>query len=307
MSAFGVHHFRDAFPFSAGPLLPAAQTGVSAARPDLPQLSADTETTALAGLRLLPLTAFIRRDAGRPPQPRTRPDHTLIWATAGEVRLDYPRNGLVLGPGDLRLIPAGTAFAAMPAQGAEGHVALIATGLTANAAPKLPDRGLAAHVGDRGPQLLTALTQLADEATCADAAMLTCLVNLLSLRLHQLDPAKQSGQRDRQPIPDRPLLERFLALAATRLGDAGSLADLAEELDTTVAALDRACIAGRGRRAVELVHQLRLERAVDLLRNSRHGAARIAADLGYSSHAHFTRAFIAATGRTPEAFRAQSC
>ena len=28
---------------------------------------------------------------------------------------------------------------------------------------------------------------------------------------------------------------------------------------------------------------------------------RIAADLGYSSHAHFTRAFVAATGRTPEA------
>ena len=86
-----------------------------------------------------------------------------------------------------------------------------------------------------------------------------------------------------------------------------AVAELAAELRTTTGALDRACLAARGKRAVELIHKLQLDRAIDLLRKSDLPTPRIAADLGYSGHAHFIRAFVAATGRTPDAFRAQSC
>ncbi|WP_256445663.1 helix-turn-helix domain-containing protein [Paracoccus everestensis] len=72
-------------------------------------------------------------------------------------------------------------------------------------------------------------------------------------------------------------------------------------------ALDQACMVARGKRAVEVIHDLKLERAAALLRGTNRPTLHIAADLGYSSHGHFIRAFVAATGRTPDRFRAQSC
>ncbi len=258
------------------------------------------------GMRLLPLQAFIWGSRAMPPQPRTRPDHTLIWVTEGRVQLDFPREHLALRAGDLRHIPAGTAFAAIPSAGARGHVALISSHLAAGAEPPLPDRGMAAHVGHHAAQFEATLRELAVESPDPDAPTLSCLMNLLSLRLRQLLPARPAEAAE--PVaPDLPLIERFLALAGQRLGSARSVAELAAELRSTTGALDQACLAARGKRAVELIHDLQLERAADLLRNTDRPTLRIAADLGYSSHAHFIRAFVAATGRTPDAFRAQSC
>ena len=256
------------------------------------------------GMRLLPLQAFIWGSRAMPPQPRTRPDHTLIWVTEGRVQLDFPREHGVMRAGDLRHVPAGTAFAAVPAAGARGHVALISAPLAAGAEPPLPDRGMAAHVGHHAPQLEATLRELAVEPP--DAPTLSCLINLLSLRLRQLLPHRPPEPTEPAP-PDLPLIERFLALAGQRLGSARSVAELAAELGSTTAALDQACLAARGKRAVELIHRVQLERAADLLRNTDRPTLRIAADLGYSSHAHFIRAFVAATGRRPEVFRAQSC
>ncbi|MCF3974119.1 helix-turn-helix transcriptional regulator [Paracoccus salsus] len=259
------------------------------------------------GLRLLPLPAFIRGGQTLPPRPRARSDHVIIWLTRGRLRLDLPADCQLMAAGDIRHIPAGVTFAATPMQDAQGHVALISARLADIASPSLPEYGLSAHVGTHGPQLLATLSELSAEAMGPDPATTQCLMNLLALRLGQLPssaPDQMHGMA--RSAPDRPLVERFLALAQMRLGDCGSVADLAGELGTTSAALDRACIAARGRRAVELLHELRLERAVDLLRHGKQTTSRIAQELGYSSHGHFTRAFVAATGRTPEAFRAQS-
>ncbi|MBK4216960.1 helix-turn-helix transcriptional regulator [Paracoccus caeni] len=258
------------------------------------------------GLRLLPIAAFVWGSPARPPQPRTRPDHTLIWVTEGRMQLDFPRRHHIMRRGDLRLIPAGTAFATLPAPGAEGHVALISAALAGRSSPAFPVEGLSAHIGGHGPQFLATLNDLAAEARAPQTATIACLMNLLSLRLSQLEPERDRIATTPPPLPDRPLVERFLALAATRLGSCDLIAEMAAQLNTTSAALDRACLAARGQRAVELVHRLRLDRAVRVLRETDTLPARIASELGYTSHAHFTRAFVAATGRTPEVFRAQS-
>ncbi|WP_295044661.1 AraC family transcriptional regulator [uncultured Paracoccus sp.] len=331
MSAFGYSRW-DGFPFSpsriragrrvAGsdvnaPFIPDAaeiapdQPAVVASLP-LPSPAAIRTTLREGrpvgrqqGVRLLPLQAFIWGSRAMPPQPCTRPDHTLIWVTEGRMQLDFPRTHSVMRAGDLRHIPAGTAFAAIPAAGTRGHVALISANIAARAEPPLPDRGMAAHVGPHATQLEATLHELALETVNPDAGALSCLMNLLSLRLGQLQPG---GAPEPAPgyAPDLPLIERFLALAAQRLGSARSVAELAAELNSTLGALDQACLAARGKRAVELIHDLQLERAADLLRATQRPTLRIAAELGYSSHAHFIRAFVAATGRTPDAFRAQS-
>lgn len=250
--------------------------------------------------RLLPLAAFVWGSRALPPQPRTRADHTLIWVTGGRMHLDYPRHHHRMLAGDLRFVPAGTAFAALPMQGAKGHVALLPAALTAHMGTAIA-AGIAAQVGPEASRLLALLRGLTrpDPATTAQlaAGLAACLGGLAP---------------ERTCLPDRPaaaqdrgLVERFLDLAGQRLGDGGSLAELASELHSSMAMLDRACIAARGRRAIDLVHDMRLEHAVRSLRQGTESPARIAVRLGYTSHAHLTCAFIAATGRTPEAFRAQ--
>lgn len=253
-------------------------------------------------VRLLPLAAFVWGSRALPPQPRTRADHTLIWVTSGRLHLDFPRRHYPMRPGDLRFIPAGTAFAALPMQGAQGHVALLPADLMASVTAGL-SAGLAASVGPEGSRLLMLLrrmTQIDRAAAAGHAAELaSCLGGLMQ---DQPRPAEQVTAPQ-----NRGLVERFLELAGQRLGEGGSLAEMASELRSSMAALDRACIAARGRRAIELIHDLRLEHAAILLRQGSDTPAQIAVRLGYSSHAHFTRAFIAATGRTPEVFRAQPC
>ncbi|MCZ0961777.1 helix-turn-helix domain-containing protein [Paracoccus benzoatiresistens] len=258
------------------------------------------------GLRLLPLEAFVWGSQSKPPQPRTRPDHVLIWVTEGHVHLDFPREHLRLCAGDLRYIPAGTAFAAAAAEGTRGHVLLLSAPLALQAAPPLPDRVLAAQVGSHAAQLEATLREIGIETPDSGAGTLSCLMNLLSLRLRQLAPARVQDA-PAPGLPDRPLIERFMALARERLGEARSVAELAAELGSTTLLLDHACLAAHGKRAVEMIHDLRLECAARMLRETARPTQRIAAELGYSSHAHFTRAFVSATGRTPEAFRVQSC
>lgn len=263
-------------------------------------------TSRAAGLRLLPLAAFSWGSRSLPVQPRTRPEHTLIWVTEGQMRVDFPKHGTVMKPGDVHYIPAGTAFAAKPAPGAQGHVLLVSPELTADVDPPLPSTVTAGSAGKGAPTLLGTLQELGDEAaSTSDRRAMSCHLNLLSLRLMRLDPARDHRPAAGEVLQDRSLVDRFLALAAVELGNFQTLADLAQDLGTTLTQLDRACIEAKGRRAVDLMHELRLERAAEMLRHTNLPPARIAQDLGYASQTHLTRAFVDATGRTPEAYRQQ--
>lgn len=259
------------------------------------------------GLRLLPLGSFVWGAKGNPPRPRTRSDHSLIWVTRGYAQLDLPRKERLLAPDTVCFIPAGTAFAFLPRAGAEGQVMLLAPQMAQDNDPPFPARMIAGMAGDEGAALHLTLHELSIEtARNAGAAGMHCLLGMLALLLGRLQPLIATPDRATIPQRDRSLLERFMNLAGSRLKQGITIADLAEELGTTSAALDHACQSGRGKRAIDLIHQIRLEMAVQALRETRHSPAQIARDFGYASHTHFTRAFVAATGRTPEAFRAQS-
>jgi len=333
MSAFEHSQWKDGFPFSPSRIRAGRRLGVDgvnapfiadapgppAGPPSIPASRGNPVPAAMQpawrgahpvgrqnGMRLLPLEAFLWGSRTKPPQPRTRPDHVLVWVIEGRVQFDFPRDHACLRAGDLRFVPAGTAFAVLPAQGTRGHVALIAARLGAQAVPPLPDQVLAAHVGSHAAQLDATLREIGVETPDGDPGTLPCLMNLLSLRLRQLAPGRAPDLPESAP-PDRPLIDRFVALARQRLGQSRSVAELAAELGSSTLQLDQACLAAHRKRAVELIHDLRLECAARLLRETAQPTQRIAADLGYSSHAHFIRAFVAATGRTPEVFRAQSC
>ncbi|MEE2859823.1 MAG: helix-turn-helix transcriptional regulator [Paracoccus sp. (in: a-proteobacteria)] len=220
--------------------------------------------------------------------------------------LRFPRRAMVLGPGDVHYIPAGTAFAARTEAGSNGYVLTLSPSLTSQVDPPMPAATIAGGIGHAGDAMLVNLRELAEEAAQApEGKALTCQLSLLSLRLLRLDPEQDHQSGGYAPVPDRPLVDRFLALAATELGDGRTLADMAQDLGTTLTHLDRACAETRSQRAIDVLNDLRLERAAELLRHTDRPMARLALDLGYVSHAHFTRAFVAATGRTPEAYRSQ--
>lgn len=300
----------------AGPLAhPAAVEALPA--PDAPRarpLAPVRMSPRPADLRLMPLGAFAWGGAGARPLPRTRSDHVLIWVTGGAARLDLPRQEEMLAEDDLRFVPAGTAFALRPHAGAQGHVLLLAPALAQGIEPPFPERMLAGCAGRRPAILSAALAELgAEGARGADPRRLHCYLGVLSLHLSQL-PAARGGVRDRAPVapaapvpgPDRRLVEAFLSRAAARLGACLTLSDLAEEMGTTHAALDRACLACRGRRALDLLHGLRLEEAARRLRETDLPPSQIAQETGYAGHAHMTRAFADSMGRTPEAYRHQA-
>lgn len=287
-----------------------ALTVVPAARP----LSVPAQPGHPAGaeLRLLPLSGFHWGGAGRKGQgPRIRRDHVLLAATDG-VTIGFPRREHALPAGQLAFIPAGTAFSLHPPAGTDGQVLLIGPQVFRDHPLPAGFRSGAPDPGD------AALVAPALEALASGPAM-ACRLEFLAAVLSQLrdtpppaapppwriaEARPASGPASPGQILDgRLLAERFLALARAQLALDRTMAELAGSLGATLAQLDRACRQARGRGALELLYDLRLELALDALRDRDRPVATIAQDLGFSGPGHFMRVFQAATGRTPEAYR----
>jgi AraC-like DNA-binding protein len=77
---------------------------------------------------------------------------------------------------------------------------------------------------------------------------------------------------------------------------------VAEAMGTTVRTLQRR-LHGSGLTYGGVLQEVRYAAARHLLQNERRTIGEIALALGYSDHAHFTRAFLRWTGLTPRAFR----
>ena len=256
------------------------------------------EAAGRDAIRLLPLEGFVWGGASL--QPRTRSEHALIWVTDGRLRLDLPRQPGIMQAGDLRWIPAGTAFAATPLQAASGHVLLIRPEQMRDLAPRYQ---IAASTGRHGPQMLTVLRNL--ELAARQGAALTRQLDLLMRVIGEMAPSHPVSAPDLTRSSGAGLVERFEGLAQGTFGPTVTVADLARMLGCGTAALDRAALDHRGKRAVDILNDIRLRQAITLLRETRLSVTQIAADTGFASHAHFARVLCAATGRRPETFRNQ--
>ncbi|WP_157994890.1 helix-turn-helix domain-containing protein [Paracoccus tegillarcae] len=256
-------------------------------------------------LKALPLASFVWGGRTPIPQPRTRGEMVLIWVTRGRLKLDFPRRTQQLAAGSLCFIP-GTAFATLPLADCAGQVLLIAPHLTRHLTQEFPARLTEGRVDHDDPALRQLLHDLAVEArrdTENSRAAIECHLGLLALRLQRLEPAARPIERPPASNPDLPLADRFLTLAETRFADGSTIADLAHELGVTTAELDTACQHKHTKRALDLMNELRLQCAAQMLRETSEDPARIARLLGYSGLAHLSRAFVNATGRLPREFR----
>lgn len=121
-----------------------------------------------------------------------------------------------------------------------------------------------------------------------------------AVRLHQLLGAIRQGRADydRSTIPVLVALRQDALLPLTVAEHARRLGCTAEELRATVRAL-----TGFG--VKDYLLQIRLSRAKDLLADSVRPVGLIAAEVGYSDAAYFSRLFTRRVGISPSRFRAQ--
>ena len=263
------------------------------------------------GLRLIPLSGFhwggAVRGRNMPPAPRVRGDHVLILLERGVLQVEFPRSQQLLGPGRVAFIPAGTAFALQPGADMQGRALLIAPTHGRGLPIALPTAfRFGAPTGDDLPLIDPAMQALgvAQPRTAAGDAAIACQLGLLAIALSRLDSRASRQDAARSRVAEaRPLTERFLELAQAELAQSQTIAEMAGKLGHSQAQLDRACRQSRGRGALELLYDLRLQRAAEALRNSARPVAEIAQQLGYAGLGHFIRSFSAATGRSPEAYR----
>lgn len=301
-------------PAEIDPRLPAPDPGESAK--DATSQPADTKPTPLPrgrpgdGLRLIPLAGLHwggpARGRTAPPSPRVRGDHVLIRPTSGAVRIEFPRLGHVLVAGHIAFIPAGTAFSMKPPPEIEGQALLIPPAWTRG--QPLPNGFRSGLPAPEDAALLEpAILALAEGAAHGPGGngATPFQLGLIAVALSRLDD-RPGGAEARQGAlaGARPLTERFLGLARCEMDGNRTIAEMARALGCSLAQLGRACRHSRGRSALELLYDLRLQLATEALRDTTHPIAEIATSLGYAGLGHFMRIFLAATGRTPEDYRA---
>lgn len=267
------------------------------------------------GLRLLPLDSFTwggPTGPARSSRSRTRGDHCLIRVTAGVVRIILPGDAVDHGPDSVVFIPAGTAFAAEPQPGVAGQVLLMPRDLGERLDLPLPQRIVAGSEpagSATGAVLSTDLHALAQRLDDPAGVATGLRLGLIAGSLQRMVSPTHSPPRlvAEPPSPrggdNRPLVAAYIELAGRELGRGRTLADLAEALGVSAAALDSACRCHRGCSALALLYELRIEHAAAQLRCTARSLGDIAIELGFSGTAHLIRCFITATGRTPENYR----
>jgi len=100
-----------------------------------------------------------------------------------------------------------------------------------------------------------------------------------------------------------PALRRLLAFAQSMPAQALSLAGAAEHLNVSMRTLSRRVAEGTGVPAGDWLRRVKLSQAAETLRLTRTPVKAIADELGFGSEAGLHRAFKAATGLTPSAYR----
>jgi AraC family transcriptional regulator, transcriptional activator of pobA len=129
-------------------------------------------------------------------------------------------------------------------------------------------------------------------------------LGLLSVFFERQQAAQAPDPTDqRSETPAARLVAAYTDLIERDYSTGKGVADFARALGVTPTHLTRSCRATCGQSALAILNDRILFEARVLLRDTRRPVQDIAAALGFSSPAYFTRAFAARTGSTPSRFR----
>lgn len=147
--------------------------------------------------------------------------------------------------------------------------------------------------------LLDMIAREMDSSAPGSDRAVRCHVGLLSVWLE-----RQVSRSAAEPLDaGRRLVARYTALVEKEFRSGMGVAQFAAALGVTPTHLSRCCRQACGRPALDLLQDRLIFEARRLLVDSDLPVNRIAAALGFTSPAYFTRAFGHLTGQSPSSFR----
>lgn len=129
------------------------------------------------------------------------------------------------------------------------------------------------------------------------------LLSVLFERQMDLQAEQEPAGKDRTTSAAAKLVAAYSDLVDRDFRSSKGVADYAAALGVTPTHLTRCCKQTCGKSALAILNDRTLFEARMLLRQTRQPVQAIAANLGFTSPAYFSRAFHSATGQTPSAFR----
>ena len=258
------------------------------------------ETAAgAARVRMPAARGLWRRLAGKP----FHGDPEFFFQESGALDFELPEEAFTLRAGESALIPAG-----MP-HGERW------SGRFLNVIFMVQPDGFSLHLGylDGGPKCGPAdrfigpaetLVRYAEELAASEGGTAAGDRLRQGLMLAFLSRLRESLDGDPPaPAVGTPLLRRCQELMETHYARLDfSVAWLAANLGCSPDHLSRVFRRRTGKRLIESMHDLRIQRARRLLRGSTMGVAEVAWACGYARPSYFNRAFRARTGKTPREF-----
>ena len=230
-------------------------------------------------------------------------DPEFFFQEGGTVAFELPEEAFTLRAREVALIPTG-----MP-HGERW------SGRFFNVIFMVQPDGFSLHLGylDDGPKCGPAdrfigptetLVRYAEELAASEGGTRTGDGLRQGLMLTLLSRLRDSLDRDTPAVAvGAPLLRRCQELMDTHYARLDfSVEWLAANLGCSADHLSRVFRRRTGKRLIESMHDLRIERARRLLRGSTMGVAEVAWACGYARPSYFNRAFRARTGQTPREF-----
>ena len=286
-------------PASATPLRKAASTPRRAAPRSVASVPAAPDE---GRLRLVPIPRLAQGGRWRVEAMRSYSGPVLYWFTRGQGRITVAGVTRGYGTHNAVFLPPGTMHGFELGPQVFGTAVFFGRGSDVT----LPDVPLHLRVRDTAPQaelsgILDAVQrELDSDRPGADRAARHHL-GLLGVWIERQRAATRTDEK--RPDAARRLVTRYTDLLERDFASGKGVADYAAALGVTPTHLSRVCNQTCGRSALKLVQDRVLFEARRLLSETDMPVSRIAADLGFTSPAYFTRAFQARTGKTPTGFR----
>ena len=256
-------------------------------------------------LSLSPIAQNAAQGRWRTEAMRSHATPRLIYISRGQGRITVAGLTSGYGPNNLIFVPAGTMYGFELGPMAFGLMLAIPTAM----AGEWPDDAVHLRLRDVVAQkdlasLFDALDRELGSARSGHARAAHYHLGLLAvfferqIALHVPDSNDARGQ-----TAAARLVAAYTDLIARDFRRGLGVADFARNLGVTPTHLTRVCKATCGQSAHALLTDRLLFEARILLRDTRAPVQDIAATLGFSSPAYFSRAFAARTGASPRTFR----